>query len=146
MKSQLSDSSNINAALYRSTKQSEEVASFIRLSDYYDLLMLLASYDTLKRQVLITLAHIYPRKVSGAQLAALCNYSKKANMLYRGRPLESLEEDDVISIERVNPKLFRIQLNMDNPVMGLFVQLCQNFGLSFRDLLITTLDRKGKKR
>ncbi|MFX1514199.1 MAG: hypothetical protein ACFFCQ_16600 [Promethearchaeota archaeon] len=146
MKGYRDTSSGISSTILRSSEQTEKITSLIQISDIYDLLMLLASYDTLKRQVLITLAHIYPRKVSGAQLALLCNYSKKANMLYRGRPLEALEKDSLIIIERVNPKLFKIQLNVDNPIVGLFVQLCQNFGLAFRDVLLANLDRKGKDK
>ncbi|MFX0206613.1 MAG: hypothetical protein ACFFDT_11560 [Candidatus Hodarchaeota archaeon] len=135
----------IKSLVYHSSKHSEKIPSFTQLSNYYDLMMLLTSYNALKRQVLIILAHIYPVEVSASELAALCSYSKKSNMLYRRKPLETLEKDSMIILERVNPKLFRIQLNVANPVMDLLSQLCQTFGLPYYDLLISNLERKRNK-
>ena len=43
----------------------------------YELIVALNAYDSLKRRLLLVLAHIYPRAVSGIQLARLAGYSTK---------------------------------------------------------------------
>ncbi|MFX0206409.1 MAG: hypothetical protein ACFFDT_10530 [Candidatus Hodarchaeota archaeon] len=129
-------------AILDSALQDQKTTPNELLLEYYKLLMLLISYDTLKKLILVILAHIYPREVSVAQLAALCNYSKQGNAIYRKKPLAALEKEKYITITRVNSKRYKIQLNTDNELMCLLVHLCQNYGFSLRDHLIYNLDEK----
>ncbi len=108
-------------------------------TEVYELIVALNSFDSLKRRLLIVLAHIYPRAVSGIQLARLAGYSTKANALYRG-PLKSLQEDSIVLVDKLTPRLFSIRINHEHPVMSLLVKLCMEHGQEIRIQLESLLE------
>jgi len=116
----------------------------IEATDAYNLILTLHSYSTAKRKVLLTLAHIYPKSASGTQLAKMTGYSTKANVLYRG-PIEELENDDLIIVDRLTPKLYSIRINHEQHLMKLFLALCQEAGEEIREQLLDFINVRGKQ-
>ncbi len=114
----------------------------IEATDAYNLLLTLHSYNTAKRKVLLSLAHIYPRSVSGTQLAKMTGYSTKANVLYRG-PIEELENDNLILVDRLTPKLYSIRINHEHHLMHLFLELCREAGEEIRSQLLNFVKKSG---
>ena len=115
----------------------------IEATEAYNLLLTLHSYNTAKRKVLLTLAHIYPRSVSGTQLAKMTGYSTKANVLYRG-PIEELETDKLILVDRLTPKLYSIRINHEHPLMNLFIELSREAGEEIRTQFLEFIDGEAK--
>ena len=93
----------------------------------YDLLMVLAGQNTLKRRIIITLAHLYPKAVSAAQLTKLLGFSGKAGSRYRG-VLDHLVNDQFILVDELTPKLKSIRINHQNRLMQHLLELCQKHG------------------
>ncbi|MFX1513756.1 MAG: hypothetical protein ACFFCQ_14325 [Promethearchaeota archaeon] len=93
----------------------------------------------MKRRLLIVLGHIYPKAVSGIQLAKLSGYSTKANALYRG-PLKALQEESLVLVDKLTPRLFSIRINHEHPVMELLVKLCQEHGQEIQSQLENVLE------
>ena len=104
-------------------KNTEEVSSIVS-DDAYSLIMLLNSYDSLKRRILIALAHIFPQEATVTDISRLAGYSIKANIISRKKPLEQLETDGLLEIERRTPRHYSIRLNAKHHLMSLFVDLC----------------------
>jgi len=117
----------------------------IDASDAYNLLLTFHSYNTAKRKVLLTLAHIYPKSVSGTQLAKMTGYSTKANVLYRG-PIEELENDELILVDRLTPKLYSIRINHEHQLMQLFITLCREAGEEIRTQFLEFINTRGEKK
>ena len=111
----------------------------------YNLLLTLHSYNTAKRKVLLTLAHIYPRSVSGTQLAKMTGYSTKANVLYRG-PIEELEADQLILVDRLTPRLYSIRINHEHQLMALFINLCREAGEELQTQFLDFIDAGGESK
>jgi len=105
----------------------------------YDLLMSLLSLSEIQRRILISLAHIYPRAASGKQLISLIGYSGKAKSLYRG-PLERLEEDELILIDRLTPRLHSIRVNHLHPLIAYLLELIQLYGKKTMELYVKALE------
>ncbi len=107
-----------------------------RGKDTYDLLMSLLSLSEIQRRILISLAHIYPRAASGKQLIG---YSGKAKSLYRG-PLERLEKEELILVDRLTPRLHSIRVNHLHPLIGYLIELIQTHGKKTMELYIQALE------
>lgn len=93
----------------------------------YELMQLMSSLNETRRAILLALAHIYPRSVSGVQLSRLIGYSGKSRSLYRG-VLNHLKENEMILIDQLTPKLHAIRINNEHPLLVVLVDLCRKFG------------------
>jgi len=109
--------------------------------EVYDLIIAFSSYTELKRKILLCLAHIYPKAVSGAQLSNMIGYSGQARTLYRG-VLDRLKEDNVILLDKLTPKLYSIRINHNHPLMKLLVNIVQINGAALKKEYETIL-KKG---
>ena len=105
----------------------------------YELIQLMASLNDTKRAILLALAHVYPRSVSGVQLSRLICYSGKSRSLYRG-VLSHLQEDKMILIDQLTPKLYAIRINPEHPLLSLLVDLCREFGAKTTDVYLKSLE------
>ncbi len=101
--------------------------------------MSLLSLSEIQRRILISLAHIYPRAASGTQLITLIGYSGKAKSLYRG-PLERLETEELILVDRLTPRLHSIRVNHLHPLIGYLLELIQAHGKKTMELYIQALE------
>ena len=101
--------------------------------------MSLLSLSEMQRRILISLAHIYPRAASGKQLITLIGYSGKAKSLYRG-PLERLEADELILVDRLTPRLHSIRINHLHPLISYLLELIQAHGQKTRELYLKALE------
>ncbi|NVM32022.1 MAG: hypothetical protein HWN65_24490 [Candidatus Helarchaeota archaeon] len=115
----------------------------IDAKEIYQLILALSSYTELKRKILLCLAHIYPRAVSGAQLTSMIGYSGQARTLYRG-VLDRLKADDVIFLDRMTPKLFSIRINHKHHLMKLLIELSQTHGEKLKKEYNLILDKDEK--
>lgn len=106
----------------------------------YDLMMAFSSYTELKRKIILCLAHIYPQAISGTQLAQLIGYSGKARTLYRGI-LNRLQEDAVILIDKLTPKLYSIRINHDHHLMKFLIDLTTQHGTPFKKKYLEILQK-----
>ncbi|MFW9808549.1 MAG: hypothetical protein ACFFE6_04120 [Candidatus Thorarchaeota archaeon] len=93
----------------------------------YELVQLMASLNDTRRAILLALAHIYPRSVSGVQLSRLIGYSGKSRSLYRG-VISHLKENEMIQIDQLTPKLYAIRINNEHPLLSVLVNLCRVYG------------------
>ena len=105
----------------------------------YELIQLMASLNETKRAILIALGHVYPRSVSGVQLSRLIGYSGRSRSLYRG-VLAYLEQDKMILIDQLTPKLYAIRINSEHPLLQLLVDLCREFGEETRRIYLRALE------
>ena len=110
-----------------------------RGKDTYDLIMSLLSLSEIQRRILVSLAHIYPRAASGTQLITLIGYSGKAKSLYRG-PLERLEAEELILIDRLTPRLHSIRVNHLHPLIAYLLELIGAHGKKTMELYIQALE------
>ncbi|MFX1299494.1 MAG: hypothetical protein ACFFAL_06930 [Promethearchaeota archaeon] len=113
--------------------------SIDRGKDSYDLIMSLLSLSEIQRRILISLAHIYPKAASGKQLITLIGYSGKAKSLYRG-PLERLEMEELILVDRLTPRLHSIRVNHLHPLIGYLLELIQAHGVATMELYTQALE------
>jgi hypothetical protein len=113
--------------------------SIDRGKDSYDLIMSLLSLSEIQRRILISLAHIYPKAASGKQLITLIGYSGKAKSLYRG-PLERLEIEELILVDRLTPRLHSIRVNHLHPLIGYLLELIQVHGNATMELYTQALE------
>ncbi|MDO8124267.1 MAG: hypothetical protein Q6364_07810 [Candidatus Hermodarchaeota archaeon] len=113
--------------------------SIDRSKDSYDLIMSLLSLSEIQRRVLISLAHIYPKAASGKQLITLIGYSGKAKSLYRG-PLERLEMEELILVDRLTPRLHSIRVNHLHPLIEFLLELIQAHGNATMELYTQALE------
>ena len=99
----------------------------INNASVYELVQLMASLNDTRRAILLALAHIYPRSVSGVQLSQLIGYSGKSRSLYRG-VISHLEENELIQIDQLTPKLYAIRINNEHSLLSVLVNLCRVYG------------------
>lgn len=109
------------------------------LRSVYELIQLFASLNSTRRAILLALAHIYPRSVSGVQLSRLIGYSGKSRSLYRG-VLSHLQENELILIDELTPKLYAIRINNEHPLLSVLVALCRTYGKETRKVYEETLE------
>lgn len=107
----------------------------------YELIQLLASLNDTRRSIIIALAHIYPKSVSGVQLSRLIGYSGKSRSLYRG-VLSNLQEDEMIMIDQLTPKLYAIRINPEHPLLRVLVDLCREHGEETREIYKRALEEQ----
>lgn len=107
----------------------------------YELLQLMASLNDTRRAILLALAHIYPRSVSGVQLSRLIGYSGKSRSLYRG-VISHLKENEMIQIDQLTPKLYAIRINNEHPLLSVLVSLCRVYGKSATRMYTKALEEE----
>lgn len=107
----------------------------------YELIHLLSSLNDTRRSIIMALAHIYPKSVSGVQLSRLIGYSGKSRSLYRG-VLSHLQEDDMIMIDQLTPKLYAIRINAEHPLLGILVDMCKEYGQETKEIYSRALEAK----
>ena len=117
-----------------STKSSDDTERSI-----YELIQLISTLNDTRRSILNALAHIYPRSVSGVQLSRLIGYSGKSRSLYRG-VLSHLQENSMILIDQLTPKLYAIRINPEHPLLTVLVDMCRKFGEPTRKIYEQTLE------
>ncbi len=105
----------------------QKVENDINNASVYELVQLMASLNDTRRAILLALAHIYPRSVSGVQLSQLIGYSGKSRSLYRG-VISHLKENELIQIDQLTPKLYAIRINNEHPLLSVLVNLCRVYG------------------
>jgi hypothetical protein len=107
----------------------------------YELMQLMSSLNDTRRAILLALAHIYPRSVSGVQLSRLIGYSGKSRSLYRG-VLNHLKENEMILVDQLTPKLYAIRINNEHPLLGVLVDLCRKYGEESKRIYVKALERE----
>ena len=107
----------------------------------YELIQLMASLNDTRRAILLALAHIYPRSVSGVQLSRLIGYSGKSRSLYRG-VISHLKENEMIQIDQLTPKLYAIRINNEHPLLNILVDLCKEHGATSRKMYLKALEEE----
>lgn len=107
----------------------------------YELIQLMSSLNDTRRAILLALAHIYPRSVSGVQLSRLIGYSGKSRSLYRG-VISHLQENEMIQIDQLTPKLFAIRINNEHPLLTILVDLCKKHGKYSRKMYLNALEEE----
>jgi hypothetical protein len=110
-------------------------------ADLYELLQLMSSLNDTRRAILLALAHIYPRSVSGVQLSRLIGYSGKSRSLYRG-VISHLKENEMIQIDQLTPKLYAIRINNEHPLLSVLVDLCKVHGQDSRKVYLEALEEE----
>ena len=111
------------------------------IASVYELLQLMSSLNDTRRAILLALAHIYPRSVSGVQLSRLIGYSGKSRSLYRG-VISHLKENELIQIDQLTPKLYAIRVNNEHPLLSVLVELCRSHGESARKIYLKALEEE----
>jgi hypothetical protein len=107
----------------------------------YELVQLMASLNDTRRAILLALAHIYPRSVSGVQLSRLIGYSGKSRSLYRG-VISHLKENELIQIDQLTPKLYAIRVNNEHPLLSVLVELCRSHGRHAQKVYLKALEEE----
>ena len=107
----------------------------------YELIQLMASLNDTRRAILLALAHIYPRSVSGVQLSRLIGYSGKSRSLYRG-VISHLKENEMIQIDQLTPKLYAIRINNEHPLLTILVDLCKVHGNHSQKMYLKALEEE----
>jgi hypothetical protein len=97
------------------------------LRTVYELVQLMSSLNETRRAILLALSHVHPRSVSGVQLSRLIGYSGKSRSLYRG-VLTHMQEDGMISIDELTPRLHAIRVTIEHPLLSMLVELCRKYG------------------
>ncbi|MFX1519912.1 MAG: hypothetical protein ACFFCD_08320 [Promethearchaeota archaeon] len=105
----------------------------ITTKQMYELLIGFASLNEVNRKILLTLAHVYPRAVSGVQLTRLIGYSGKAKSLYRGA-LQRLTEDKLILRDKLTSKLHSLRINHLHPLAKTLIALATQHGQQLREM------------
>ncbi|MHA2321546.1 MAG: hypothetical protein ACXACG_07830 [Candidatus Thorarchaeota archaeon] len=95
----------------------------------YELIQLMSSLNDTRRAILLALAHIYPRSVSGVQLSRLIGYSGKSRSLYRG-VISHLKENEMIQIDN------------EHPMLTILVDLCKEHGKHSRKMYLKALEEE----
>ncbi|MHA2434099.1 MAG: hypothetical protein ACXADO_12780, partial [Candidatus Thorarchaeota archaeon] len=111
------------------------------LRSVYELTQLMSSLNDTRRAILLALAHVYPRSVSGVQLGRLIGYSGKSRSLYRG-VLTHLQEDQMILIDQLTPKLYSIRINNEHPLLTVLVGICREHGREAREIYLRALEEE----
>jgi len=111
------------------------------MTSVYELVQLMSSLNDTRRAILLALAHIYPRSVSGVQLSRLIGYSGKSRSLYRG-VISHLKENELIQIDQLTPKLYAIRVNSEHPLLSVLVDLCKTNGESARIIYLKALEEE----
>lgn len=117
----------------------ENDAEDTKQAQIYELVQLMSSLNDTRRAIILALAHIYPRSVSGVQLSRLIGYSGKSRSLYRG-VISHLMENELIQIDQLTPKLYAIRINNEHPLLSVLVNLCKINGEEARKMYLKALE------
>jgi hypothetical protein len=104
----------------------------------------MASLNDTRRAILLALGHIYPKSVSGVQLSRLIGYSGKSRSLYRG-VLSHLQENDMIQIDQLTPKLYAIRINSEHPLLSVLVEMCKTYGDESKKIYLNALEEDDEE-
>ena len=115
-----------------------EIRSSLTDSEIYELFLLLQSFDELKRSIIMVLCHIYPKRITSAELSDLAGYSKKSKYIFKSNVLESLLIEKIITVEEENRKKL-IQIDEDFLLLVKFANLCNLKGKSVQEQLLAKL-------
>ena len=107
--------------------------SSVTTKEMYDLLIGFASMNVLPRKILLCLAHVYPRAVSGVQLTKLIGYSGKAKSLYRG-VLQRLNEEKLILSDKLTSKMHSLRINHLHPLAKTLITIAELHGDKIREM------------
>lgn len=107
-------------------------------------MMLLQSLDEIRRSIVMSLAHIYPKKVTATQLSLISGYSVKSKYLYKSKAIAFLGEEGLIKVERIGKRLMLVQLNHENPLLQHLVELCLEDGHKITESLLSLLEEDQK--
>ena len=107
-------------------------------------MMLLQSLDEIRRSIVMSLAHIYPKKVTATQLSLISGYSVKSKYLYRSKAIAFLEDEGLIQVERIGKRLMLVQLNQENTLLQYLVELCLEEGGKITVSLLSMLEEDQK--
>jgi hypothetical protein len=107
--------------------------------DIYDLIMLLASLSEIKRRIVLALAHLAPKAVSGIQLTKMIKYSGKSRTLYRG-VLDELSAAELILADKLTPRLYSVRANHEHPLMQVLISLTKEHGDEIRSLYLNLIE------
>jgi hypothetical protein len=107
----------------------------------YELVQMLSSFNETRRAIIMALAHVYPKSVSGVQLSRLIGYSGKSRSLYRG-VLAYLQDDKLIHIDELTPKLYAIRINSEHPLLGVLIGLCKEYGTEARAIYAKAMEEQ----
>lgn len=127
---------HINVDSRMKTMNGEDV-----LQSVYELVQLMSSLNDTRRSIITALAHIYPRSVSGVQLSRLIGYSGKSRSLYRG-VLAHLQENKMIMIDQLTPKLYAIRINNEHPLLMILVDMCRKYGSKSKRIYEKSLEEE----
>jgi hypothetical protein len=105
----------------------------ITSKEMYDLLLGIASLNELNRKILLALAHIHPKAVSGVQLTRMIGYSGQAKSLYRGI-LQRLTEEKLILADKLTAKIYSLRINFMHPICKTLIALCELYGNQVREM------------
>lgn len=111
------------------------------LASMYELIQLLSSLNDTRRSILQALAHVYPRSVSGVQLSRMIGYSGKSRSLYRG-VLTRMQENNMISIDQLTPRLYAIRINSEHPLLAFLVEISRKYGETSRRIYLRSLEEE----
>ena len=115
-----------------------------RTADIYDLIMLLSSLSELKRRIVLVLAHLAPKAVSGVQLTKLISYSGKSRTLYRG-VLDELATDGLILADKLTPRLYSVRINHENPLLLILINFARKHGEELSSLYTTMMQKNQRE-
>lgn len=109
----------------------------------YELIQLMSSLNDTRRAIVLALAHVYPRSVSGVQLSRLIGYSGKSRSLYRG-VISHLLENEMIQIDQLTPKLYAIRINNEHPLLSALIRLCRTNGEAATKMYLKALEENSR--
>jgi len=104
----------------------------------YELVIFLQTLGDLKRSILLSLAHIYPRQVSIPQLSLISGYSRNSKYIYRSGAVDELKDENFIEVTKISG-LQLVQLNPNSPLIQELIELCTSHGSETTTQLLTLL-------
>ena len=104
--------------------------------EIHELFLLLQTYDDIKRSIIMVLAHIYPKEISGSQIANLAGYSRKSKYIFKSGALEILEKEKILVVSRPTKRLMMIKLNPEHNLLMKFSQICQDNGRILKETFL----------
>lgn len=109
------------------------------MEEIYRLIILLNGLSDLERDIVVCLAHVYPKSISASQLARMIGVSIKARTLSRG-VLQRLQENECILLDKLTPRMYAIRINHEHAVLSEFINLCRDHGDELRDYFLNRVD------
>ncbi len=111
----------------------------ISSSEIYDFFLLFKKLDSIKQSFLMVLLHSYPKPLTVKQLLKFSGYSDKSKHAFKYRILDTLEEENIIRIERPGNKIFLISINNKNELLMKFTDIFVLEGKLFQEHIYADL-------